>query len=464
MYGKTKLSEDKKAELKAALGERYPQYAESRTYKTEGIRMNDTKINGNSGQVKVSRKWRNGAIIAAAAALMLTVGMKLASEVYEKKAERINVSPAGQVEDSREGQVKEDVTTDDEYIEDADMEMRGVAKTIYNSVCEAYADLIDTLSNELVLGEEKKITAEMVRQSRETEIVHEDGKCSALEFAAAMDSNWCMDYDLTDYDFAVDFMYDESGTKIVSINYVYVYLDPEHKSFTTYPPYGSMGGVTENGITRRFSYDSSCAKKVYEETEAAIAEFTESGKYFTIESINLTDVQNEYYRYNYGDIRENMEEDDKMRFAQALLKEGSMTMQLLKDSNNFVIKFTHDSNGNVNGVEKVYVQVFNKDFYNSRDDGERYVYPDENKPNEMSITVPDVTGKEYGIALEKLESTGLYADLREMDSDTVPEGIVISTKPEAGIESEFGKYVTVYVSNGQGETSGETTESDTAEE
>ena len=147
MYGKTKLSEDKKAELKAALGERYPQYAESRTYKTEGIRMNDTKINGNSGQVKVSRKWRNGAIIAAAAALMLTVGMKLASEVYEKKAERINVSPAGQVEDSREGQVKEDVTTDDEYIEDADMEMRGVAKTIYNSVCEAYADLIDTLIN-----------------------------------------------------------------------------------------------------------------------------------------------------------------------------------------------------------------------------------------------------------------------------------------------------------------------------
>ena len=426
--------------------------------------MNDTKINGNSGQVKVSRKWRNGAIIAAAAALMLTVGMKLASEVYEKKAERINVSPAGQVEDSREGQVKEDVTTDDEYIEDADMEMRGVAKTIYNSVCEAYADLIDTLSNELVLGEQKKITAEMVRQSRETEIVHEDGKCSALEFAAAMDSNWCMDYDLTDYDFAVDFMYDESGTKIVSINYVYVYLDPEHKSFTTYPPYGSMGGVTENGITRRFSYDSSCAKKVYEETEAAIAEFTESGEYFTIDSINLTDVQNEYYRYNDGDIRENMEEDDKMRFAQALLKEGSMTMQLLKDSNNFVIKFTHDSNGNINGVEKVYVQVFNKDFYNSWDDGERYVYPDENKPNEMSITVPDVTGKEYGIALEELESIGLYADLREMDSDTVPEGIVISTKPEAGKESEFGKYVTVYVSNGQGETSGETTESDTAEE
>ncbi|WP_294482991.1 PASTA domain-containing protein [uncultured Ruminococcus sp.] len=449
MYGKTKLSEDKKAELKAALGERYPQYAESRTYKTEGIRMNDTKINGNSGQVKVSRKWRNGAIIAAAAALILTVGMKLASEVYEKKAERINVSPAGQVEDSREGQVKEDVTTDDEYIEDADMEMRGVAKTIYNSVCEAYADLIDTLSNELVLGEEKKITAEMVRQSRETEIVHEDGKCSALEFAAAMDSNWCMDYDLTDYDFAVDFMYDESGTKIVSINYVYVYLDPEHKSFTTYPPYGSMGGVTENGITRRFSYDSSCAKKVYEETEAAIAEFTESGEYFTIDSINLTDVQNEYYRYNDGDIRENMEEDDKMRFAQALLKEGSMTMQLLKDSNNFVIKFTHDSNGNVNGVEKVYVQVFKDEAdENGEHKNERYVYPDENKPNEMSITVPDVTGKEYHEAFDELELLGLFPAPREQYSNTVPEGIVISTEPEAGKESEFGRYVTINISQG----------------
>ena len=73
MYGKTKLSEDKKAELKAALGERYPQYAESRTYKTEGIRMNDTKINGNSGQVKVSRKWRNGAIIAAVVMVLFMI-------------------------------------------------------------------------------------------------------------------------------------------------------------------------------------------------------------------------------------------------------------------------------------------------------------------------------------------------------------------------------------------------------
>ena len=444
MYGKTKLSEDKKAELKAALGERYPQYAESKTYKTEGIRMNDTKINGNGGQIKVSRKWRNGAIIAAAAALMVTVGMKLASEVYERKADQIEVSPAGQV--------KDDVTTEEEYSEDADMKMRGVAKTIYNSVAEAYADLIDTPGNELVLGEEKRITAETVRQSRETEIVHEDGKCSALEFAAAMDKYTVgsLDNDLTDYDFAADFMFDESGTKIVSINYVYIYLDPEHKNFCSYPEYGSMGGVTENGITKRFSYDSSCEKKLYDEVEEAIKYYNENGEKFTIDSLNMTAVSDEYLYMTDDYVREDIEENDKMRFAQALLNEGSITMQLRKDDNNFVIKFTHDSNGNVNGVEKVYVQVFNKDYYNSRNDGERYVYPNENKPNEMSITVPDVTGKEYDIALEKLASLGLYADLREMDSDTVPEGIVISTEPEAGKELEFGQYVTVYVSNGQG--------------
>ncbi|MBO4867041.1 MAG: PASTA domain-containing protein [Ruminococcus sp.] len=440
MYGKTKLSEEKKAELKAALGQRYPQYAESRTYKTEGIRMNNTKINGNGGQVKVSRKWRNGAIIAAAAALMVTVGMKLASEVYERRADQMDVSPAGQV--------KDDVTTEEEYSEDEDMDMRGNAKTIYNSVCEAFCDLIEYTGDELVLGDEKVITAETVRQSREVEIVHEDGKCSALEFAAAMDSNWCMDYDLTDYDFAADFMFDESGTKVVAINYVYIYLDTSHKNFCSYPEYGSMGGVTENGITKRFSYDSSCAKKLYEEAEEAIKYYNENGEYYTIDDVNMTAVDKEYLYMTDDYVRADIEENDKMKFAKALLNDGSITMQLRKDGNNFVIKFTHDSKGNVNGVEKVYVQVFNKEYYNSNNGSERYVYPNENKEGEINVTIPDVTGKEYHEASDDLDSRGLNADLREMESDTVPEGIVISTEPEAGKECGFGEYVTVYVSKG----------------
>ncbi|SFD40254.1 PASTA domain-containing protein [Ruminococcus albus] len=466
MYGKTKLSEDKKAELKAALGERYPQYAESRTYKTEGIRMNDTKINGNSGKVKISRKWRNGAIIAAAAALMLTVGMKLASEVYEKKAERIDVSPAGQVEDSREGQVKEEYPSQEGYIEDADETIRGNVKTIYNAAYEAYYEMLDDTGNELVLGEEKMITSEMVRQSRNADIVHEDGKCSALEFAAAMDRNLGgLDEYFADYDYAVDFIFDESGTKVVDINYAYIYLDSAHKSFCTYPEYGHNGGITENGITKRFSYESSCAKKLYEEAEEAIKYYNENGEKFTIDDVNMTAVDKEYLYMTDDYVRADIEENDKMRFAKALLNDGSMTSQLQKDGNNFVIKFTHDSNGNVNGVEKVYIEVFtDKNDYTNNPKTERYVYPDENKPYEMTVIVPDVTGKEYHEAFDELELLGLFPAPRKQYSNTVPEGIVISTEPEAGKESVLGRYVTVYVSNGQGETSGETAESDTAEE
>jgi len=449
MYGKTKLSEGKKAELKAALGEQFPQYA-SIADKTEVIGMNDNTIKENSGRIKVRSKLRTGAVIAAAAVVAVIGGMKLARDQY---IERSLIQPAGQGEDNfttdREDSVKGDYSPQEGYIADADKTIRGNTKTIYNSACEAYADLIDPLSNELVLGEEKKITAEMVRQSRETEIVHEDGKCSALEFAAAMDSYWSMDYDLTDYDFAVDFMYDESGTKVVGINYVYIYLDPEHKSFTTYPPYGENGGITENGITRRFSYDSSCAKKLYEETEAAIKHYNENGEYFTIDSINMTAASNEYGYLTDDYVRNDIEENDRMRFVKALLNDGSMTMQLRKDGNNFVIKFTHDSNGNVNGVEKVYVQVFKDEAdENGEHKNERYVYPDENKPNEMSITVPDVTGKEYHEAFDELELLGLFPAPREQYSNTVPEGIVISTEPEAGKESEFGRYVTINISQG----------------
>jgi len=450
LYGKTKLSDEKKAELKTALGQQFPQYA-SIADKTEVIGMNDNTIKENSGRIKVRSKLRTGAVIAAAAVVAVIGGMKLARDQY---IERSLIQPAGQGEDNfttdREDSVKGDYSPQEGYIEDADETIRGNVKTIYNAAYEAYYEMLDDTGNELVLGEEKMITSEMVRQSRETEIVHEDGKCSALEFAAAMDRNLGgLDEYFTDYDYAVDFIFDESGTKVVDINYAYIYLDSAHKSFCTYPEYGHNGGITENGITKRFSYDSSCAKKLYEEAEEAIKYYNENGEKFTIDDVNMTAVDKEYLYMTDDYVRSDIEENDKMRFAKALLKDGSMTSQLRKDSNNFVIKFTHDSNGNVNGVEKVYVQVFKDEAdENGEHKNERFVYPDENKMNEMTVIVPDVTGKEYHEAFDELELLGLFPAPREQYSNTVPEGIVISTEPEAGKESEFGRYVTINISQG----------------
>ena len=173
LYGKTKLSDEKKAELKTALGQQFPQYA-SIANKTEVIGMNDNTIKENSGRIKVRSKLRTGAVIAAAAVVAVIGGMKLARDQY---IERSLIQPAGQGEDNyttdREDSVKEDYSPQEGYIADADKTIRGNTKTIFNSACEAYADLIDSTGDELVLGEEKMIAREMVRKSREKKIVHE---------------------------------------------------------------------------------------------------------------------------------------------------------------------------------------------------------------------------------------------------------------------------------------------------
>lgn len=452
MYGKAKLSDEKKAELKNELGQRFPRYADSMEDKTEVIGMNDNKVHESNGHIKVHSKLRTGAVIAAAAVVAVIGGMKLARDQYTEKA---LIQPAGQGEDNyttdREDSVKEDYSPQEGYIEIADKTILRNIKIIHNSACEAYADLIESTGDELVLGEEKMITPEMVRKSRETKIVHENGKCSALEFAAAMDKYiyGSLDEDLTQYDFAVDFMFNESGTKTVSVNYVYIFLDDEHKYFNTYPSYGLNGGVTENGITKRFSYDSSCAKKVYEELETAIIKYNESGKPLNIDSFQA-DTTNEYLYLIYDYECEDLEENDKMKFARELLKDGSITKQLSKDGNNFEADFKRDDNGNIIGVERVYVEIFDDESAEYDENGnrkcERFVYPDENKTDKMTVTIPDVAGKNKTEAISELESLGFKIDVHPIEYEDVPEDTVLITKPEAGNEIEFGSQVKIYVS------------------
>lgn len=450
MYGKAKLSNEKKAELKNELGQRFPRYADSMEDKTEVIGMNDNKVHESRGHIKVHSKWKTGAVIAAAAVVAIMGGMKLARDSYEEKSELIDVSTTEQMQEknSHGDTMIEDYLSKDGYVDYYDREP---AKNIYHAAHDTYDELIKTTGDELVLGEENMITPEMVRKSRETKIVHENGKCSALEFAAAMDKYiyGSLDEDLTQYDFAVDFMFNESGTKTVSVNYVYIFLDDEHKYFYTYPSYGLNGGVTENGITKRFSYDSSCAKKVYEELEAAIIKYNESGKPLNIDSFQA-DTTNEYLYLIYDYECEDLEENDKMKFARELLKDGSITKQLSKDGNNFEADFKRDDNGNIIGVERVYVEIFDDESAEYDENGnrkcERFVYPDENKTDKMTVTIPDVAGKNKTEAISELESLGFKIDVHPIEYEDVPEDTVLITKPEAGNEIEYGSQVKIYVS------------------
>ena len=241
-------------------------------------------------------------------------------------------------------------------------------------------------------------------------------------------------------------MFDENGTKVVQINYVYIYLDAEHKTFCTYPSYGSRGGVIENGIAKKFKYDSSCAKKLYEETEAAIKHYNENGEYFTIDSINMTAASNEYGYLTDDYVRNDIEEDDEMRFSRALLNEDSITMQLRKDGNNFVIKFTHDSSGNVNGVDRVFVQVF-KDGAdeNGKQKSERYVYPDENNTarSQDDQLMPNVTGMNLYDALDVLNGYDFDYSYKYVYDPDQPEETVISTTPKAGTDISDLKHIEI---------------------
>ncbi|MEY4312945.1 MAG: Stk1 family Ser/Thr kinase [Actinomycetota bacterium] len=66
----------------------------------------------------------------------------------------------------------------------------------------------------------------------------------------------------------------------------------------------------------------------------------------------------------------------------------------------------------------------------------------------LSITMPDVTGAQTDLATEQLQRLGFTVTRRVESSDTVAEGSVISTSPEAGVHLAAGEIVTLVESTG----------------
>jgi serine/threonine-protein kinase len=67
----------------------------------------------------------------------------------------------------------------------------------------------------------------------------------------------------------------------------------------------------------------------------------------------------------------------------------------------------------------------------------------------LAITMPDVTSSSFDTAESKLTELGLTVVRRVQASDTVPDGSVISTSPEAGVNLAEGEIVTVVESSGK---------------
>ena len=67
----------------------------------------------------------------------------------------------------------------------------------------------------------------------------------------------------------------------------------------------------------------------------------------------------------------------------------------------------------------------------------------------LAVTMPDVTSSSFDTAESKLTGLGLTVVRRVQASDTVPDGSVISTSPEAGVNLAEGEIVTVVESSGK---------------
>lgn len=67
----------------------------------------------------------------------------------------------------------------------------------------------------------------------------------------------------------------------------------------------------------------------------------------------------------------------------------------------------------------------------------------------LAVAMPDVTAESFETAESQLTALGLTVLRRVQESETVPEGTVISTSPEAGVNLAVGEIVTVVESSGK---------------
>lgn len=216
IYGKAELSHEKKAELRRTLKESFPQYDHTDTGRTEVVIMENERIDNTGGRAKVRSKFKTGIAAAAAAALIVTVGVSAVKHMD------IGTPSAG----SQTG-----------YIDDRNSPYYQQAKSIYNSMAETLADYeVNGYSyNHLVETAGFEITRDDILEARSTAIVRREGsEIQAIELADSLDKIAARDgIDLGEIDFRIDF----SHWSYNLVYYVFVYPDASHESFYSYPHY-----------------------------------------------------------------------------------------------------------------------------------------------------------------------------------------------------------------------------------
>lgn len=264
-YSKTGLSLEKKAELKRALKESFPQYDRPDIGRTEVVIMENERITDTGGRAMVRSKLKTGMTAAIAAALLVTVGISAVKHM------EFGVSPAGE----QTG-----------YIDNKDSEYYEQAKTIYNCMYEILAEYeVNGYFNEIrdIADRNEVITRDMIIAARSAG-EYQEFTGGVLGLASRLDDSLKIKgIDAGSIEFKVDF----EGDNVIDFFQmrVYVYPDESHEAFYCYPEPGEEN-FDEDG-NGDYSH-SSDAKTLYNMVCEVVADFDSLGYTLDIENNTIT--------------------------------------------------------------------------------------------------------------------------------------------------------------------------------
>ena len=384
-YEKAELSEVKKSELKSALRQRFPQYAENDGGITEVTYMNNMEINSrNSGRVTVRRKWTAGIV---AAALLLTVGggMILAKRAYMQRA---LAGAEGETEDTAETEVgTNDNDTDPNDTEDTQKtgytnkghkKQQQEAKVLYRSAAVVCSDIHDNCY-EFDITEETVVTADDVKAVAGKKLQPQDNKVDKEIFASMLYEEYGGE-DISSNYYEVTFMFDESYNCYLP-KYAYIYLDDEHTRFTTYPIYGSVDETQDDPADFSLTRSSADAKTLYEEADSVL----EKCRAYDVAVMCDTVKSGDFMEGPYYDTSFDYESETVMTaqdFANEIYTLNGVGYWIIYSGySSYGIDFETDENGAVTGIKNVKVAFTDGNVMES------YSYPEE-----TGDTVSDDTG------------------------------------------------------------------------
>lgn len=360
LYESDKLSDEKKEALKLAFRQKFPQYAEDISGKTEDKIMQENTIKMSTPKAKVKTKAFAG---VAAAVVVLVGGMAVAKHIYTVRSLQ---EPAGSQVDMGGNDISHsDMDAGNPMYENKDA--FAAAKNFYCAATSAYVDL--TVTGDTLVTNGDIIDSEKILSSRGADpeqFKHEEGTVSVLEFAAKTDEYARgMGYDAADWDIEI-IMGDSEEMPVTCAR---VYTDREQGKYESYPHVDSFTGESDDGTIDlvEYTYTNKDAKMLYDEASKVFEELRAEGYDISCNSVSERDyVINPTSPLHIDDTETkpaNTEDNiiDADEFDKALYDLGGMAYTIAWNHPcNFVIEFTSDDGVYATGIVSAKVVINNR--------------------------------------------------------------------------------------------------------